>query len=169
MSIKAAALSIHELAGADREAVLRVLSPEERARIMPLLEQLQDLGIPAGMVNRLPPDEPPIPSIDSDMLQSHRRCAALSAETVMQCTREQSAQTLGALLAVRAWPWAQELLRQLPEPRRRAVQEFCQTDSSIRPAVQAVLVETLAAAAERSGRPVKERVGLFRRLAPWMR
>lgn len=169
MSVKAAALSIHELAAPEREAVLRALSPEERARLTPFLDQLKGLGIPAGTVSRVQPTVPSTARSDSDLPDSHRRCAGLTSETVLRVTKHQSARTLGALLSVRAWPWAQEVLEGLPEPRKREVREVVQAGSSMAPAVQTVLIEALLAAGTKANAQPRARVGLLRKLAPWTR
>jgi hypothetical protein len=169
MSVKAAALSLYELAAPEREAVLRALSPEERARLTPFLEQLNGLGIPAGTVSRVQPTVPSTARTDSDLPDSHRRCAGLSSETVLQVTKHQSAQTVGALLSVRTWPWAQEVLEGLPETRKREVREFVQAGPSVAPAVQAMLIEALLAAVMKANAQPRARVGLLRKLAPWTR
>lgn len=169
MSVKAAALSIHDLAAPEREAVLRALSPEERARLTPFLEQLKVLGIPSGASNRMQVDVPPTPPTKSQLPGSLGRCASLSCEAVLQCTKGQSAQTLAALLSIHNWPWKQEVLEQLPDPRKREVREFIQTEPSMSPAVQDVLMEALLTAAEKLSPSSERRAGLLRRLAPWMR
>ncbi len=47
MSARSAALLLHALATPDREWVLQKLEPSDRARLRPMLAELQEMGIPA--------------------------------------------------------------------------------------------------------------------------
>ena len=110
MSARHAALALHALSDADRQWMLERLPQAGRELLDPLLAELRELGIPrdagaaspAGMPARIAPAVvAPEPSLsDADWL------AQLPAATIVAGLAGETPQVVAALLACRAWPWA---------------------------------------------------------------
>ena len=113
MSARHAALAIHALSDEDQRWMLERLPQARREVLDPLLAELRELGIPRDAGEASPAGSPariapavaaPAPSLsDVDWL------AQLPASTIVAGLAGEAPQVVAALLACRAWPWADEV------------------------------------------------------------
>lgn len=104
---KRAALELHNLAPQDREWVLGRLPDAERARLAPLLAELDGMDIRFDLDSAaLPPaesSEVPAPAHGGRSAQLEIRAAA--AADVVRVLAGEPAWLVRAVLALEAWPW----------------------------------------------------------------
>jgi hypothetical protein len=119
--LRSAALTLHALPAPDREWLLEGLSGRQRQLLLPLLEELQVLGVPADpeLLQELQPDAgsgTPAPAWPE----------ALSAAEVAVLAHVLAGEPLGltrSLLAIREWNWTPQLLAAMDEDRRRKLRD----------------------------------------------
>jgi hypothetical protein len=137
-----AALTLHALGGADRQWVLNALSGEQQAALGPLLQELEELGIPREpeLARTLLPedaheDRHAVGTLQSLDAAGVRRLAALLCA--------EPPRMAAALLASQPWPWRDQLLAELPPGFARAVDRTAAgvTDAG---SLQAAVVAELA-------------------------
>jgi hypothetical protein len=117
-SLRRAALMLHGLVPADREAVLGQLDPVHRVAIEPLLEELAELGLPSDTtlleeLLRSPAAVEPVEATPADVLM---QAAAADVERVIA---SEPPLVVARLLAAGDWPWKDTVLARSALPRQR--------------------------------------------------
>lgn len=131
-----AALLLHAMSPADREWMLGELPSSERANLLPLLAELEALGIesdpaliddaisgatPAGSPTATPFAAGRLSGPISDEAALH----ALDAQQVrvlVECLRSEPLGLVGELLRLADWPWREDLLAALEPAQRRKIE-----------------------------------------------
>lgn len=144
-SDRRAALTVHALAEQDRQWLMAQLTPDEAARLQPLLNELNQLGIPreVGLIGQLLQDAshvgtassqvPPLhidESVDSnrqfvDHDPAANELGALDqaeASDLARMLRHEPPMLVAHLLHMRHWPWAADLLDHMDVSQRLSVQ-----------------------------------------------
>jgi hypothetical protein len=144
-----AALLVHALPLSDRDWLLRRLPDGERVALGALIAELESLGIPAdpalvGEVVGARPDAPqpasPATGAGPATAEDGGARAPLAAiergdpATLATLLRDEPVGLVVRLLALRAWPWREEVLRQLGEILRRQIEERLERDDGSAPA-----------------------------------
>lgn len=118
--LRSAALTLHALDAPDRQWLLEGLSQRQREMLLPLLEELQVLGIPGdpALLQELHPhgDTP---------AQSPAWPETLDPGEVATLARVLADEPVGltrSLLAIRAWRWTPQLIAALDERRRQELE-----------------------------------------------
>lgn len=143
-SVRKVALCLHAMPQGDREWLLSQLQPGERARLIPLLSELQTLGLPADRAlldEAMGPQAPP---------SSEEVLRGADARALAAVLREEPAQFVALLLRVEQWPWREGLLRRLEHGTRRLVELALAQNPRRGPALQASLVEVVVRRLARS-------------------
>ena len=138
--LRSAALTLHALDAGDRQWLLEGLSEPQRRVLLPLLEELRALGIPGD------------PSLLRDLHAedgAHTPAPAwpqaLGPAEVATLARVLGDEPLGltrALLAIRDWSWAPQLLAAMDEGRRRQLQEHAPARPPA-PVLQSAILQAL--------------------------
>ena len=134
-----AALAVHALGPQDRAWLLGRLPPAQRERLVPLLEELQALGIPPrrdlldeavlrretqrAAVN-VEVQEAPAAAPRLGYVQQRAALAHVDASAVAKLLQNEPPGLIAQLLEVQAWPWRQAVLEQLGAVKRRRVEEL---------------------------------------------
>jgi hypothetical protein len=172
-----AALLLHTLPPTQRAQVISRLDGVESARVQPLLDELNQLGVTAEFAARLRAqmDETLPAHQQSDLL---RRTDALDPAAVAQCLDSCGNHTLAELLHAHSWSWKKFVLDRIHGPRRFAVLQSMHDVTAPAPAVLESLCRQLCAGvagltadgagdgAPGSGRGSRVRLRLLRWL-PW--
>lgn len=117
-SPRSAALLLHGMGEADRAWILRQLSDSQRARIVPLLDELHAMGLPADADwtrCALPSTPPP-----SQASRARARIAAAPVAAITELLASEPPALVDWLMALGSWPWQTEVMAQL-RSRRGAV------------------------------------------------
>lgn len=114
-----AALLVHGLPDAARAQVLERLSDDERAAVLPLLQELRALGIPA-----LPHDGTRAAAAPVAAAGVSPRVAALGAHAVARGLSRCAPATAAHVWGAGPWPWKDAVLELLDAPRRNAVRRW---------------------------------------------
>jgi hypothetical protein len=132
MPQRQAALLLHALSEADRTWVMAALSEQERMELTVLLQELQDLNLPADP-SWLAQWLPPMPTTETGLAQvqsessgasdsalsashSYSQLMALQPNQVSELARLLSAEPIQItlrLLRIQPWPWREKLLGQM--------------------------------------------------------
>lgn len=130
--IRRAALLLHAQPIETRRRLVDQLSTDEAATLRPLLDELEQLGIPpefadlrqiaaaAPEIYRAPIDAPPA-----------ERLNWLSAESIAHAIQQCSAPTIVQLLSGGHWPWKHAVLEHLSEPKRSEVRRCLQREVTL--------------------------------------
>lgn len=130
--VRRAALLLHAMAPADRAWMLAQLPEGARIRLQALLRELVALGIPhdAALLRqvaatRAPAEEPilDVPRGDPGSDVPFATVAGADAARLAAVLRDEPADLVATLLAVRDWTWRDAFLRQLGPLRARQVTE----------------------------------------------
>lgn len=102
-----AALMVHGMAEADRSWLLSRLAPAEREALQPLLEELQDLGIPRDptLAREFPPMRTTPVTIEAPHLDVMDQASRLSPPVVVAVLRDEPHELVRRIVALRSWPW----------------------------------------------------------------
>jgi hypothetical protein len=131
---------VHSLAPAARKELLTKLSAADSAKLRPLLDELDRLGLSPSLGRHL--QEVLVPMASPAALRE--RVERLQAADVARAFEDCSAATIARFLRTGAWPWKDELLASMPEARRVAVLGHLRRDvSMLGPAAIYVLGERL--------------------------
>jgi hypothetical protein len=126
-----AALLLGAMSGPDRAWVLARLPAEDRAILVPLLSELEALGIPVDAAlldavreksgrNASPPVESAVSASAADEAAILDAPPALLAKVLAQ----EPAGLIGQLLSIRAWPWHAEVIRLLPASKTTEIKTY---------------------------------------------
>jgi Mg/Co/Ni transporter MgtE len=136
-SERKAALLLHSLPGPARQEVLARLDSGRRDALLPLLDELQGLGIPTGHA-----------WIDLSQQRDESRQRQLawnlgSAQAAAILTG-QSLETVAAVLGLAPWPWTDELLAQWPADQRTRLVSLTASTRTLPAPVAESLLASLA-------------------------
>lgn len=157
-----AALLVHGLPEAARAEVLQALTENERATVLPLLQELQSLGIPA-----LPYGEHDdiIAARPADLIE---RVAALDAAAAARALSRCAPATAAHLWGAEEWPWREAVLDLLDARYCDAVRRRQGAGSPpLAPRTTSVLLSRLLA--EAGELPAAGDTRKTRRWFPWKR
>ena len=144
--LRQAALTLHALLPEDRGWLLERLPATRRATLQALLDELAELGIPPD--GRLVRDAlaamRPSVSPAADVRDAWAALARQSPETMAALLHDEPAGLVARVLAMRAWPWAEALLRSLEVPRRQRVEQLAHEAWAAGASIDAWLVDDLA-------------------------
>ncbi|MCW7540874.1 hypothetical protein OOT46_23925 [Aquabacterium sp. A7-Y] len=163
--LREAALALHALVPSVRQQVLATLDADQRARLEPLLEELNALGLPTSLARAAAADAPARSGSLDD------RLAALPADALAAALLTQGAATAAAALGVIDATRQAELLALLPEERRSAIERAQSQSPRLGPLARQALAEALLTAARRqceAGAGAR-RTGLLSKVRAWMR
>jgi len=174
LQARQAALLLHGLPPATRLQVIAKLNPAQSKRLLPLLDELTELGVTQSLGERM---QQLAPSGNSNEKRTVReRAELLHAEDVARCLQSCSPATVALLLRGNDWPWQEPVLGLIAN--QIEVRNLLRAQSAaIAPAVLTALCERLCLEADRLAtvRPsldqfhrAPQREGL-RRWIPWMR
>ena len=149
-----AALLLHGLSAGSRRRVLAKLAPAEADRVKPILHELRRLGVSGAVGRQLEQ----LSSFPNAPLSSGRRdstvperVASLAAADVLRCLERCAPATVAQLLRAGGWPWKQQVIDLMSEPRRTDVLGHLRRESApLSPAFLEGLCERLCAEAVRS-------------------
>lgn len=132
-TVRRAALAVHALADVDRQWMLAQLPPARRDLLVPLLEELQALGIPADprmlddVVHAVGADPAPAPAPArperDDFTLQRQALARLDAARAAALLRGEPPGLVAQLLEIQRWPWREALLEQLGPVKKRRIEE----------------------------------------------
>jgi hypothetical protein len=116
-----AALSLHSLCEADRQWVLQALGGEQQAALQPLLQELEELGIPREpeLAHAFAAEAPGKDLQGAGTLQALDACGVRRLGAVLVAEPPRLA---AALLASGGWPWRECLLSVMPVGIARSVE-----------------------------------------------
>lgn len=137
--VRHAALLLHAMAPADRSWMLDALPQQERAELVPLLAELEALGIerdPALIDAATSDDElaAPVVSLAHDVGNNTQRPIAMSDEAMLHALtaeqmpaladilRTEPASLVAEWLLLADWPWREALLQAMEPMQRRKVE-----------------------------------------------
>lgn len=150
-----AALLLHAMTSDDRTWVLKSLPDAARQTLIPLLRELEALGLECdagffsmveGSTQTASAEGSTVPTGDID---DESYLLALDEAGVLRLAsllRPEPASVVTRLLGIRAWPWQPKLLQALDEPTRRQVSEVRTMESSAigcPPALRMAIMRTL--------------------------
>jgi hypothetical protein len=157
-----AALAIHALSPADRAWLIDRLTARQREALEPLLRELLELGIPADTAlvdEALRASAAP----GSGEQTLHQQVAALSPAQLGVLLRDEPAPFVACLLAMHAWPWAQDYIDGLDTARRRKLLDAIHDGAAVTsPALRRWLIDELASRAQTRLLPLEQNARL-----PW--
>lgn len=122
-----AALSLHAMHASDRQWLLEQLPVSQRSRLVSMLDELEQLGVPRepvllDEVSNEPPAAPLHPFVERLREQDARHlCQVLESEP----------DVVAVALLGRAGPWKHDVLAGLPPARREAIEEALKRASSL--------------------------------------
>jgi hypothetical protein len=108
--LRRAALLLHSMPVGDRQWLLSQLSARDQERLMPLLAELDALGIPADR------------SLVSDALAAGPQADTLAHAAIVQALLREPDQLVVALLRCGPWEWQTALFAAFTPARRRSVE-----------------------------------------------
>lgn len=124
------ALTLHGLHEADKQWMLRHLPEHHREQLLPMLDELVDLGIP-----RHPDVTQSISDSDADdtvseslaeeeeaLPEAVRKLLGAPVEMLHRILTREPASISAAVLLAHDWPWREDLLTAFPEPLKTSVQ-----------------------------------------------
>lgn len=124
VNARQAALLLHGLEPATRKAVLARLGPAETAAVVPLLDELVELGVPMALGERFSANiAAAAANADAarSKLTAKERVARMRPDGVAWCLQHCALVTAAVVIHAADWPWRDETLEQMPESRRFAV------------------------------------------------
>jgi hypothetical protein len=154
-----AALALHGLDAADREAILGELPASDRAVISGLMGELDALGIDTSGLATQPTISPATGPVG--------RINAAGAMQIFQLMEGEPASLVAQLLAAHDWSWKKQFIELLAPAQRGAVARFDLVAEA--PRRQALLLESLAAMLPDMDSPAvpesggKKMFGIFRK------
>ena len=128
--VRKAALLLHTLSDVDRNWMLEQLPAEQRRRLLDLVDELRELGIPAlpalldAVKDDLAGERSPAPSPDIDTDGWEGWCAAIERagpSAVWPILRSEPEQLIARVLALRDWSWAPAIAQWLDPLQRTTV------------------------------------------------
>jgi hypothetical protein len=115
---RSAALVLHGMSPADRAWALAELSVEERNVLLPLIDELQSLGVPADPAWAASALDTAVAASSPEQLDSaRRRVAAALPQQVASILEAEPVDLVRRLTAMAAWPWRGEVLALLKARR----------------------------------------------------
>ncbi len=139
-----AALLLHALPPAAKRRVIARLDATEVARLKPLLEEIEQMGVPQTLGGDLRALTALLPAAPAGKPSLREQVRDLSAEDVVQCLRACAPATVAQLLRADEWPWRQQALDRTSEPRRTEVRRHMRAESAVlAPGVLTALCERL--------------------------
>jgi len=178
-----AALLLHAMAAADRDWMLDALPQQERAELIPLLAELEALGIERDptLIDAVTSDEglAATPTQAAEGVSGGERPTAVSDEAMLWSLDPQEVSALAELLriepaglvaeflAVANWPWRDALLANLEPVQRRKIDGHRATmdaAASTPPALRTALIAMIATRLRE--RPIADETPS---LSPWRR
>jgi hypothetical protein len=117
LATRKAALVLHALDAGDRRWMLQRLPPPQRDLVLPLLDELAQLGLPA---ERVLVEEVlgGIRALHASPVEDGPSLAGASAEDVAVLLEGEPEALVGKLLSLRTWPWKDAFIAQLPAVTR---------------------------------------------------
>jgi hypothetical protein len=174
LQARQAALLLHGLPPATRLQVIAKLNEAESKRLVPLLDELTELGVTQSLGERMKQLTPPAHSDGKRTAQE--RAELLGAESVALCLQSCSPATVALLIRSNDWPWREQVLGLIAN--QIEVRNLLRAHSTaIAPAVLTALCERLCLEADQLAavhspldqfHRAPQREGL-RRWIPWMR
>lgn len=166
-----AALLLHALSRSARQQVLARLDVTQSARLKPLLDELDEIGLPQSLGQQI--SALAMPSARTSAVPEQME--ALKADDVARCLVECAPATAAHLLRAGNWSWKTHALELMPGSFRTAVLDCMRREPNpLAPAVLQALCECLCqhatqerarhASADRASRALGAR---FRRLVGW--
>ena len=147
MQARQAALLLHGMQPTERQKVIARLDTAESSRLIPLLAELTELGLPparAEDVHRLVMDTAPEQTTEERGQTPLERAGRLSAEEVVLALESCAPATASQLLSAGEWAWKASVLDRMSEPSRAAVLECLRKDPpSLAPAALQALCARL--------------------------
>ncbi|MBC5785099.1 hypothetical protein H8N03_19285 [Ramlibacter sp. USB13] len=149
--LRTAAMTLHALPARDREWLLARLVERQRHLLRPLLQELQDLGIPGdpGLLQALQQQDAQAATPEAAWPET---LGAAELARLVEVLAQEPPGLTRSLLAMRAWNWAPQLLAAIGADRRRQVQEIPLRAPA--PALQAAILQALKARCESAPSPV---------------
>ena len=141
-----AAVALHALAPADRDAILGELSATDQATLRAHLAELRELGFEPLMVNSGAFDRAPRPHQEPDAAQ---RIAAANVQAVARVLDAEPMSLVVQILQLQTWPWADAYVAQLTAARRHLLQGTMTHTPPVAVARQTFLLDALADALAR--------------------
>jgi hypothetical protein len=138
-AVRQAALLLHAMPMSDRAWLLEQLPREQRLQLTPLVEELQELGIPQDRVlveqtlaaqehGQSDMDGPPVDArVKAPLPDSQRLLAQLDSagcSELADVLRDEPPMLIARLLLLGPWPWEHELLGHFGVIKRRQIEEF---------------------------------------------
>jgi hypothetical protein len=124
VNARQAALLLHGLEPATRKAVLARLGPAETAAVMPLLDELVELGVPMALGERLHANiavSATNAEAAKSKLTAKERVARMRPDELAWCLQQCAVITVAVLIHATEWPWRDAALDRMPESRRCAL------------------------------------------------
>lgn len=157
---RSAALVLHSMSEADRAWALAELSEEERGVLRPLIDELQELGVPASA--DWVPSAIGVPAQVARGRETrdpvHRKVSRALPEQVASALQDEPVELVRRLLSLSPWPWKAEVIAAL-NARRGELFDFAPS-LAVFPSPSALdraLLARFAAQLERSvGRPADD-------------
>lgn len=174
-----AALLLHGLPSLARRQVISKLDATQAARLQPLLDELNELGISVSLGHQL--DHLVSSSADEGNapLNAQQQANLLAADDVARCLDACAPTTVAQLLRAADWPWKQHVLDRMRDTRRIKILDSMRRDlPPLSPMVLNALCERLcsdalvAATQPRPSEPPAVRSVMkdrLRRLMRWTR
>jgi hypothetical protein len=154
MRTRQAALLLHGMEPMEQQKVLAKLDVAESSRLIPLLAELAELGLPparAQEVHRLVMGTVPERTADVGSQTPLERAGRLSAEEVVLALESCAPATAAQLLRASEWAWKASVLGRMSEAQRVEMLERMRKDSlPLAPAALRALCERLCTQAVQS-------------------
>jgi hypothetical protein len=131
MRARRAALLLHGMQPTEQQKVIARLDAAESSRLIPLLAELTELGLPparAEEVHRLVMDTAPGQTTDERGQTPLERAGRLNAEEVALALDSCAPATVARLLGAGEWAWKASVLGRMSEAPRAAVLEYLRKD-----------------------------------------
>jgi hypothetical protein len=139
-----AALLVHGLPPSAQRRILTKLDAAHTARLRPLLAELVRLGVPQALGQQLQQGIAVPPASIAPGTAPRERVRSMVAADIVHGLKPCAAVTVAHLLRAEEWPWKQQALACIPEPRRTEVlRHLHQASASLAPAVLTALCERL--------------------------
>lgn len=134
--VRHAALLLHAMSPADRDWMLGELPSSERTNLLPLLAELEALGIESdpSLIDDAISSATPADSSTATSFAAERRAGPISDEAALhaldaqqvralvECLRLEPLRLVGELLRLADWPWREDLLAALEPAQRRKIE-----------------------------------------------
>jgi hypothetical protein len=174
-SMRRAALKLHSLSEADRQWMMAHLPPETSARLKPLLNEITDLGFPAGVPDLAAPGDRRPSTTEEAPAPAALKLEEIGAVRLARMLRSEPAAVIAAVLDLSGAPERAEVLSRIDDrrniaaalrtPARRLAPKFA---ASLRAAVEVQAKHMPANAPPMRGRGARQLVMRWiERVAIW--